>query len=310
MWRSCALVLLLPCLSTALIPLPSLSVRVDRVARADSGSFTTSHALHRFSNRYKFEDKESIRALRGGSSYAQDFSPQLPKALMAEMLGTWMIVFLGTAAVATANFAKAEIAGLLGIACCWGIAVAGAVSAFAKVSGSHFNPAISIALAWYKGKFGTPLTIRSRTWLPLYILAQLVGALCASGCVALLYKSSFAALPLSAAPAAMGCYPSRAFGSAETFAAELLGTGLLAFGAISLQSAWQLGAWLATLIVVFAPISGASFNPARELGPRIVSMLMGFDASKVLTPFLPVYILGPILGAVIGVWVASSVAKN
>eukprot|EP00960_Hanusia_phi_P070331 767283-Hanusia_phi.AAC.6 len=64
-------------------------------------------------------DQECLRGLRGGSSYAQDFSPlveqrpissgdaisQLPKALVAEMLGTWIIVFLGTAAVATANFA-------------------------------------------------------------------------------------------------------------------------------------------------------------------------------------------------------------
>eukprot|EP00281_Chroomonas_sp_CCMP1168_P027946 CAMPEP_0206253140 /NCGR_PEP_ID=MMETSP0047_2-20121206/22993_1 /ASSEMBLY_ACC=CAM_ASM_000192 /TAXON_ID=195065 /ORGANISM="Chroomonas mesostigmatica_cf, Strain CCMP1168" /LENGTH=405 /DNA_ID=CAMNT_0053679329 /DNA_START=26 /DNA_END=1243 /DNA_ORIENTATION=+ len=234
----------------------------------------------------------------------------LRKACVAETLGTFFIVLLGTGVVAAAEFAQAEVGGLFGIAVVWGVAVAGAAHSFGKVSGSHFNPAISLAL-WLKLRDGaTPLHVSPSKWLRQYILSQLLGATLGSLLVGFLFQGSFVRLadPLDgdtpSAPPAMGCYPSEEYGLSRAIAAEIVGTAMLGFGALSFPSAWHLGPWLAVLIIVFAPFSGASFNPARELGPRLVSAMLGFDASTVVGTALGAYMLAPVAGAVLGVFLA------
>eukprot|EP00961_Rhodomonas_salina_P146815 1976477-Rhodomonas_salina.1 len=62
--------------------------------------------------------------------------------------------------------------GLLVIALIWGLAVAGAATICGPVSGAHFNPAISVALATRKGPSPVPFPAKRSTWLPCYIAAQ------------------------------------------------------------------------------------------------------------------------------------------
>src|SRR5262252_1778554 len=94
-------------------------------------------------------------------------------ALVCEFLGTFWLVLGGCgAAVLAAAFPNLGI-GFVGVALAFGLTVLTGVYALGPISGGHFNPAISIGL-WAGGRFDSKK-------LPSYILAQLAGAIVASG---------------------------------------------------------------------------------------------------------------------------------
>src|SRR5262250_914712 len=93
--------------------------------------------------------------------------PMLGARCVAELLGTFLLVFFGCGAVHTAVLLKAQ-AGLWQVAVVWGVGIMVAVYLFGGISGAHINPAITLALAAFGGfpwKFVLP-----------YIAHQLVGA--------------------------------------------------------------------------------------------------------------------------------------
>ena len=95
----------------------------------------------------------------------------LTRRLVAELFGTFMLVFFGAGAVMTTNFPKADF-GLLGIALAHGLAFAIAISATMAISGGHLNPAITAGMLAIK-------RIDAKS-AGLYIAAQLLGALVAA----------------------------------------------------------------------------------------------------------------------------------
>jgi aquaporin Z len=194
----------------------------------------------------------------------------------AEYLGTFLIVFAGTGAIVVNDLSRGAVT-QLGIALVFGVAVAATIYAVGDISGSHINPAVTIGL-WCAKRFD------GRHVGP-YVVSQIAGALSASAVVALLFAQH---------PTLGATLPSGK--SAESFGLEILMTWFLMLTVITLVAGFRSKAMVAGVVGLVVgleawiggPISGASMNPARSLGPAVVS--------GQLTE-LWIYILAPIAGA-------------
>ncbi|HXH71789.1 MAG TPA: MIP family channel protein [Mariprofundaceae bacterium] len=246
------------------------------------------------------------------SGFAQDFT--------GELVGTMMLVFFGCGAVAVSVLFHAH-SGLWQIAMIWGAAVALAIYATRHLCCAHLNPAVSLAMV-AAGRMRAAK-------LPAYLSAQFLGAFLAAALIYLLFGDSIAHFeqlhgivrgsPASVQTAMMfgEFYPNPgadgvAIVSATTaFTAEAAGTFLLVFMVFSLTEGCNLGrpdnalaplfvgATVAIIIAVLAPLTQAGLNPARDLGPRLFSWLAGWHAAALPDRglgFLTVYVLGPLTG--------------
>jgi glycerol uptake facilitator protein len=254
------------------------------------------------------------------------------RALVAEAAGTYLLVLFGTGSVAAAVLTGAQ-AGLWQVAVVWGFGVALAIFVSARHSGAHLNPAVTLAFA---------LTRRGAfPWgrvLP-YCGAQLAGAVLAGATVAAAFwpfllrfeareglvrgqpGSERAAMVFGQYfpnPALFGTdAAARALVSPLTATlVEAFGTAVLVFVIFALTdpdnraapganlAPFFTGFTVAVLISLFAPITQAGWNPARDLGPRLVALALGWGEIAVPGPrwgFLA-YLIGPLLGGPIGGW--------
>ena len=256
------------------------------------------------------------------------FDNALVRQCLAEVLGTFLLVFFGIGSVHAAVITGAQV-GLWQVAIVWGIGIALAIYATSAVSGAHLNPAITLALATYRG-------FPWRRVAP-YMLAQLVGAVLAAAVLYGLFHNLIAAFEASKGlarggvgselsamvygeyfpnPAMLAATPAlRAVSLPLAMFAELLGTALLAFVVFALTDERNpgrpasylappcIGLTVSLLISILAPISQAGFNPARDFGPRLVAFIAGWGSVAIPGPhggFFTVYILSPCLGALLG----------
>jgi aquaporin NIP len=211
------------------------------------------------------------------------------RAYVAEWFATFVLIFGGTGAIAVNGISNGAVT-LIGIALTWGLLVAVLAYSVGPVSGAHMNPAVTLGLA-YAGKHPWKL-------VPGYILAQFAGALTAS---LLLYIVTLQFQPRSVVEE-LGM--TKVFRDAngvdwvwQCLALEIWLTGLLMFVVLSLSNAkgeiQALGGFIAggviTLDILFCgPITGASMNPARSLGPAVVAWKLDY---------LWLYLVAPTLGA-------------
>lgn len=203
------------------------------------------------------------------------------RRLLAEFLGTFGLVFAGTGAIIV-NQETHGVIGHAGIALTFGLVVMAMIYCFGDVSGAHMNPAVTTAFA-AGGRF---------PWraVPGYIGAQLAGALLASGLLRVLFPVNLllgATLPTGAA--------------SQSFLLEVVLTFLLMLVVFSVSTGAQekgitagvaIGAVVALEAMFAGPICGASMNPARSLSPALVSGQL---------QFLWIYLVGPLLGALLAV---------
>ncbi len=253
----------------------------------------------------------------------------LPRACLGEAVGTFLLVLFGTGVVAAAVFTSAQV-GLWQVAVVWGVGVAIAVYVSADLSGAHLNPAVSLAFA-----IARPAAFPVRRLLP-YWGAQLGGAVLAGALVYAAFAPFIARFEAAegvvrGAPGseksamAFGEYfPNPAlFGTGQeahalvsplrALAVEALGTAVLVFVIFALVHPRSravpagfapvlIGLTVALLISVFAPITQAGWNPARDLGPRLVAFAMGWGDIAIPGPRggFWVYIVGPLLGGPLG----------
>jgi len=202
------------------------------------------------------------------------------QALAAEFVGTFFLVLAGTGAIVVDSMT--HVITHLGIAMVFGLVVAALVYALAHVSGAHFNPAVTIGF-WVAGEFP------GRGVAP-YIAAQSLGAVFAS----------LVLLGLFGNVADLGAtLPNGAVST--SFWLEVLMTSLLVF--VILGSAIHgratrgfagiaIGSTIALDALFGGPISGASMNPARSLGPALVAGVWQHQW---------VYAAAPIIGALLAV---------
>jgi len=236
-------------------------------------------------------ESEAIRNIPSSSasktsSNGGGFCVSVPfmQKLVAEVLGTYFLIFAGCAAVVV-NLDKDKVVTLPGIAIVWGLAVMVLVYSVGHISGAHFNPAVTVAFA----------TCKRFPWkqVPAYVSAQLIGATLASGTLRLMFtghQNQFA-----------GTMP--AGSNLQTFVLEFIITFYLMFvisgvatdnRAIGELAGLAIGSTILLNVMIAGPISGASMNPARTLGPAIVHSK--YDS-------VWVYLLATILGAISGAWV-------
>ena len=218
------------------------------------------------------------------------------KKLAAESLGTFILVFAGTGAIMINDIANAI--GHVGIAMTFGFVIVALIYSFADVSGAHFNPAVTIAF-WTMGEF------HRKNVIP-YISAQVFGAILASICLYFLLNENFnsvsevsylgSTLPRGAVSQAFG------FEFILTFILMIVICSSAVHGKATKDFAGLAIGLTVGLESMFAgPITGASMNPARSIGPAIVSG--NFE-------HLWIYILATCLGAMAASMVFLKIFKS
>lgn len=198
---------------------------------------------------------------------------------LAELIGTFILVVIGSMTIVAAKATGAPI--LIAVPFGFGLGLLAAIQAAGYVSGGHFNPAVTLAAL---------LDRRIEAMNAVgYVVAQVIGALAASGVVLLVANQLAVRDTASGFPTDRG---------AQAFVVEILLTAifLLVILTVTKRSPNHAGFVIPlTLTVIhFAgiPFSGASVNPARSLAPAIVGGTL--DGS------ILVWIAGPLIGAAIG----------
>ena len=204
------------------------------------------------------------------------------KRHFAELIGTFILVFAGTAAIVVNDISGGVITHV-GIALVFGLVVAALIYTLGDISGAHLNPAVSIGF-WAAGR----LPARE---LPPYLLSQCAGALLASLAVKLLFLNGHISLGATL-PAG---------GAGQSFVLEVILSFILMLTIINvatgakekgLMAGVAVGAVVGLEALFTGPISGASMNPARSLGPALMSGRL--DA-------LWVYLSAPFIGACLAI---------
>ena len=255
------------------------------------------------------------------------------KKYLAEVLGTFVLVFLGDSFVA---FAVAGAggngfkAGLLAAGFFWGFAVTLAIYACGAVSGAHLNPAVTLSLAWRRGF----------PWskVPGYIGSQIVGAFIAAVGVSFVWNGIIVHYE-TASKIVRG--DPNGVTSGLIFWANWPHPGLVGYtGDYLTQDPWWRGAGteiiitailvicilgivedrmpsaanlapiaigfvVAALVGLFAPIEMASLNPARDIGPRIWGLLIGYGSNAIPGQNFNLWITTgmPLIGGPLGAWI-------
>ena len=224
--------------------------------------------------------------LKGDGLYGSSTSAPILGSGLAELVGTFILVFGGTA-VAVAAILNTPTAGAaydsLAVALAFGLTLAAVVAAVGHVSGAHVNPAVTLGMA-ATGKF---------PWksVPVYLGAQLVGAVLGALGTWLAFGG-----PGRTEAGLAATHPAQGVGDLQAFLLEILVTFILVFVVMAVATDDRAPAPIAPIAVGFAlavgvfiagPVTGGAVNPVRALGPMIVA---GDFAG------LWLYILGPIIG--------------
>ncbi len=182
-----------------------------------------------------------------------------PRRLAAEALGTGLLVLVGTGCVMTNVIAQGAL-GLTGIALTWGFLVTALIAMFGGISGSHINPAVTVALA-VTGKM--PLTEAVG-----YVIAQCAGATMAS-LVLLATLGNVSNLGATLPTVSLGAALAIEFWLSFVLMATVVGsTSDERWGGGG--AAIAIGMAVALDVFMGGPLTGASMNPARSLGPAII----------------------------------------
>src|SRR3989442_7771325 len=232
------------------------------------------------------------------------------KKYLGEVLGVFVLVFLGDSFVAYAvsGGKNGFLAGLLAAGFFWGFAVTLAIYACGAVSGAHLNPAVAPALAWRRGF----------PWskVPGYIVAQVVGAFLAAAGVSfvwngLIYNYEHTAKPVIDRGGSNGIesgliysanwpHPLLIGHNAAALAqdpwwvgagTEIIITAILVITILGIVedrvpsaanvAPLAIGIVVAALVGLFAPIEMASLNPARDFGPRLWMLVIGYGSDPI-----------------------------
>lgn len=233
---------------------------------------------------------------------------------LAEFFGTLILLSLGGGVVAMTvlfgNGTPGEIVngGYTNITIAWGLAVTLGVYVSGKISGGHLNPAVTLALAVFRG---FPW---SKVWV--YWVAQVLGAFTGAALVFVNYRAAFQRFDpiLEKSAGVFTTFPLYREIPVAGFVDQVIGTAILLFLVFAVTDdrnqpiSGNLTPVVVGLIVIsigmaFGALHGYAINPARDFGPRLFTVLAGFknngltDGSGVFWVPIAAPLLGGILGA-------------
>lgn len=224
---------------------------------------------------------------------------------LAEFIGTLILILLGNGVVANVLLkdSKGNGGGWIVITTGWAFAILVAVYVTGAISGAHLNPALSLAFA---------LTGRlPMAQLPVYVIAQMLGAISGAVLVYVMYKQHYDATEdqgLILATFSTGPAIRNKFWNTVS---ETVATATLVFAILGVTDArnalGSMGSYMVAMIIWSMGLSlggptGYALNPARDLGPRIAHHILPIknkgtsDWDYALVP-----VIGPIIGALLGV---------
>ncbi len=205
------------------------------------------------------------------------------KALAAEFAGAFALVFIGCGAIMVDSLTGAL--GHLGVSLAFGLVIAAMIYAVGHVSGAHFNPAVTLALAATR-RFAPSA-------VPGYITAQVAGALAAAAALRGILGPT-AGLGSTSATDLVAPAGAFAVEVVLTFLLVYVIVGVTSRGAHPGAAGAAIGATVALAALVGGPLTGASLNPARSIGPALAS------GDPTLIAALPLYVLAPVVGGLLG----------
>jgi len=200
--------------------------------------------------------------------------------MTAEFIGTFALVFVGCGAIIVDGL-HSGVLGHTGISLAFGLIILVMIYATGHISGAHFNPAVTFAFA----------SIGAFPWrdVPGYLLSQFAAALAASALLALLFGLGQGTGGTDfSGPIMVPLVLEVVLTFFLMFVITAVATDARAAGALA---GVAIGGTVAVAALVGGPISGASMNPARSMGPALVSGELGS---------LWLYFVGPLVGAVGG----------
>ena len=241
-------------------------------------------------------------------------SCNIGKKFIAELLGTFFLVFFGTGAAVVTLLISDDLGtagiGLLGglgdwiaIALAFGLTVMICIYVFGKISGAHLNPAVTIGLLVTKN-----ISLIDSVY---YIVAQVIGA-----CLGSLLLFVCLGAPAVTIGGLGATAPGLGVSYIQAMIAECIGTFFLMLVVMGVAvdekaepgfAGISIGMTVATVIVVLGAFTGASINPARTFGPYLMDTLLG---GANLWAYFPIYLVGPIVGAVLAALAYVYIAKD
>jgi len=233
---------------------------------------------------------------------------------ISEFLGTFVLLFFGGTVVANVSLKKTLASGggdaWILITAAWGFAVFCGVVVAGQFSGAHLNPAVSIGLA-VAGKFSWEL-------VPLYVFAQLLGAMAGSFLTYIFYVDHFKITEDEAVVKGCFCTAPAIRNYKNNFFSEFLGTFLLVFILFYIASptievagvtivqygigsldALPVGILVWVLGMSIGGTTGYAINPTRDLGPRLVYSLLPRKNKNPDWDYAWIPVIAPICGAIV-----------
>lgn len=243
-------------------------------------------------------DAAATEALLPQHAVAASAAPSLPRELAGEAVGTFVLMVLGGGVLCTAQLSPLAV-DLFHVAVAWGASVTVAIAVCGGASASHFNPAVTVAMATFNGF--------PRRKLAPYVCAQLLGATLASLLLALTWRAALASADHLPFALAFGDAPGAAVARSWLDAActEAWATALLVYAILAVPAGPAkpalIGATVTMLILAVGALTGACLNPARDLGPRLVAAAwrLGPPAARSCAQSAA-YCVGPLVGGLLG----------
>ena len=203
------------------------------------------------------------------------------RAALAELIGTFTLVFIGAGAGAMG----VAIGGVLGVALAHGVALTVIIYAFGSISGAHVNPAVTFGLA-LTGKMGWVKAV-------YYWVAQLLGASIAAFVLLYLVPGQIKGTATIGTLTASDPIKTMVVEAILTFFLMIAVYGSAVAGRNGNAAGLAIGLVLTMDILMGGPLTGASMNPARTLGPALATNDLSYVAW---------YIVGPLVGAGAAAW--------
>jgi len=212
---------------------------------------------------------------------------KLSTSLLAEFIGTFALIFIGAGAGALG------IGGLVGVAFAHGLVVLGFAYAYGHISGTHINPAVTLGV-WAAGKIDSARAFS-------YIVFQIVGGIVGAFALRWVLGGADTGLGVTALASGLSVHD----GAATITITPVIGVVLEAIltfflvnavmnagisGKATIPGGLAIGLTLTFCILMGGPLTGASLNPARSIGPAVAA---GNFRD------LWVYLVGPVLGGVV-----------